>query len=169
MSVILDGEQLTLAEVVRVARGDERVEVAAAALDRVRAARAVVERAVAGTDGVYGVTTGVGVRKRVRVESDEMDAYNRRLLRDHRMATGPDAPREVVRAAMVRLANGFAKGTSGRAARAPRRASSTRSTPARRRACACSDPRARAISARSPTSPSGSAATCPWPPRRASR
>ena len=113
MSVILDGEQLTLAEVVRVARGDERVEVAPAALDRVRAARAVVERAVAGTDGVYGVTTGVGVRKRVRVESDEMDAYNRRLLRDHRMATGPDAPREVVRAAMVRLANGFAKGTSG--------------------------------------------------------
>ena len=42
-----------------------------------------------------------------------MDAYNRRLLRDHRMATGPDAPREVVRAAMLRLANGFAKGTSG--------------------------------------------------------
>ena len=48
MSVILDGEQLTLAEVVRVARGDERVEVASAALDRVRAARAVVERAVGG-------------------------------------------------------------------------------------------------------------------------
>jgi histidine ammonia-lyase len=113
MSVILDGEQLTLAEVVRVARGGERVDVAPAALDRVRAARAVVERAVAGVDGVYGVTTGVGVRKRVRVATDEMDEYNRRLLRDHRMATGPDAPREVVRAAMVRLANGFAKGTSG--------------------------------------------------------
>ena len=30
--------------------------------------------------GVYGVTTGVGVRKRVRVGADEMDAYNRRLL-----------------------------------------------------------------------------------------
>jgi histidine ammonia-lyase len=113
MSVILDGEGLTLAEVVRVARGGERVEIAPDALDRVRAARAVVERAVEGIDGVYGVTTGVGVRKRVRVAPDEMDAYNRRLLRDHRMATGPDAPREVVRAAMVRLANGFAKGTSG--------------------------------------------------------
>ena len=49
------------------------------------------------------------------------------------------------------------------------RASSTRSTPARRRACARSAPRARAISGRSPTSPTGSAATCPWPPRRASR
>jgi histidine ammonia-lyase len=115
MSVILDGERLTLDELVRVARGEERVEVAASALERVRAARAVVERAVALPDGagVYGVTTGVGVRKRVRVGFDEMDAYNRRLIADHRMATGPDAPREVVRAAMLRLANGFAKGTSG--------------------------------------------------------
>src|SRR4051812_2315812 len=113
MSVILDGESLTLDEIVRVARGDERVDVAPSALDRVQAARDVVERSVARADGVYGVTTGVGVRKRVGVVAGEMDAYNRRLLRDHRMAAGPDAPREVVRAAMLRLANGFAKGTSG--------------------------------------------------------
>ena len=113
MSVILDGERLTLAEVVRVARGDERVEVAARR-NRARAGRArVVERTVASADGVYGVTTGVGVRKRVAVGAGEMDAYNHRLLHDHRMATGPDAPRDVVRAAMLRLANGFAKGTSG--------------------------------------------------------
>jgi histidine ammonia-lyase len=115
MSVILDGERLTLGDVVRVARGGERVEVAADAIARVQAARDVVERAVARSDGVgvYGVTTGVGVRKRVSVASGEMDDYNRRLLRDHRMGTGPDAPQEVVRAAMLRLANGFAKGTSG--------------------------------------------------------
>ena len=76
MSVILDGERLTLDELVRVARGGERVEVGADALARVQAARAVVERAVARDDdaGVYGVTTGVGVRKRVRVSSGEMDA-----------------------------------------------------------------------------------------------
>ncbi|HEY3614539.1 MAG TPA: aromatic amino acid ammonia-lyase [Gaiellales bacterium] len=115
MTVVLDGEQLTLDELVRIARGGERVEVAPAAFERVQAARDVVERAIGVTDGagVYGVTTGVGVRKRVRVGADEMDAYNRRLIADHRMAAGPDAPREVVRAAMARLANGFAKGTSG--------------------------------------------------------
>ena len=47
MSVILDGERLTLDELVRVARGGERVEVASAALARVQAARSVVERASA--------------------------------------------------------------------------------------------------------------------------
>ena len=113
MTVILDGEHLTLAEVVRVARGRELVEVSADAIARVQAARDVVERAAGRPEGVYGVTTGVGVRKRVSVGAGEMDGYNRRLLRDHRIAAGPDAPREVVRAAMVRLANGFAKGTSG--------------------------------------------------------
>jgi histidine ammonia-lyase len=113
MTVILDGEHLTLAEVVRVARGGELVEVSADAIARVQAARDVVERAAGRPEGVYGVTTGVGVRKRVSVGAGEMDGYNRRLLRDHRIAAGPDAPREVVRAAMVRLANGFAKGTSG--------------------------------------------------------
>jgi histidine ammonia-lyase len=115
MSVILDGERLTLADVVRVARGDERVEVSPGALARVRAARGVVERASTVVDGagVYGVTTGVGVRKRVRVGADDMAAYNRRLIADHRIAAGPAAPRDVVRAAMLRLANGFAKGTSG--------------------------------------------------------
>jgi histidine ammonia-lyase len=113
MSVILDGERLTLAEVVRVARGGERVEVAGSALERVQAAREVVERSVERSEGTYGVTTGVGVRKRVSVRAGEMDAYNHRLLRDHRIASGPDAPRDVVRAAMLRLANGFAKGTSG--------------------------------------------------------
>jgi histidine ammonia-lyase len=113
MSVILDGERLTIDDVVRVARGGERVEVTADAIARVQAARDVVERALEGAGSVYGVTTGVGVRKRVGVAVGEMDGYNRRLLHDHRMAAGPDAPREVVRAAMLRLANGFAKGTSG--------------------------------------------------------
>ena len=52
MTVILDGEGLALADVVRVARGGERVEVSADAIARVQAARDVVEhRAVERTGG----------------------------------------------------------------------------------------------------------------------
>ena len=113
MTVLLDGETLTLADVLAVARRGERVALAPASIPRMLATRRLVDATVRDGVAAYGVTTGVGVRKRVRVATDEMDAYNRRLLRDHRMAAGPDAPREVVRAAMLRLANGFAKGTSG--------------------------------------------------------
>jgi histidine ammonia-lyase len=113
MTVILTGESLTVDEVVRVARAGEQVDLDAAALGRMREARAVVERAVERGDAVYGVSTGVGARKKVRVSADEMAAFNRALVANHRVATGPDAPEEVVRATMLRLANALAKGTSG--------------------------------------------------------
>jgi histidine ammonia-lyase len=113
VTVVLDGRSLTVEEVVRVARGGEEVELAPDAPERMAAARAVVERAVERDDLVYGLTTGVGVRKRVRVPREELDDFNRRLILNHLVATGPDASAEVVRATMLRLANGFALGVSG--------------------------------------------------------
>jgi histidine ammonia-lyase len=72
-----------------------------------------VERIVARGDEVYGVTTGVGARKKLRVPLDDLPAFNRRLIENHRIGTGAAAPPEVVRGTMVRVANAFAKGTSG--------------------------------------------------------
>jgi histidine ammonia-lyase len=113
MTVVLTGEGLTLDEVVRVARKGESVELAAAAVERMRKTRALVERAVERGDAVYGVTTGVGARKKVRVEADEIPAFNRALIANHRVASGSDAPEDAVRATMLRLANALAKGTAG--------------------------------------------------------
>jgi histidine ammonia-lyase len=113
MPVVLDGHSLAADEVVRVARGGERVELAAGVVERMRTCRAVVEAAVAAGDPVYGVTTGVGVRSRIPVAAGDMGEFNRRLIADHRVAIGPAAPADVVRATMVRLANSFASGTPG--------------------------------------------------------
>ncbi len=113
MTIALDGRGLTVADVVRVARHGDRVALAPGVVDHMRACRAVVDAVVAAGTPVYGVTTGVGVRKRVRVGPGEIDEFNRRLIADHRVAVGPDAPRDVVRATMVRLANSFASGTPG--------------------------------------------------------
>ena len=113
MTVVLTGNDLHLDEVVAVARGGEPVELAPAAVERMRTARAVVERALDRGEVVYGFTTGVGPRKRVQVEPREAEEFNRRLIRSHRSGQGPDAPPDVVRATMLRLANGFAPGTTG--------------------------------------------------------
>jgi histidine ammonia-lyase len=110
MSIHLTGHDLTLDEVVRVARGGERVELAPQAVERMRERRALVERAVARGDAVYGTTTGVGVRKRFR--ADATPEFNRRLIVDHRVGQGPSAGEDVVRATMLRLANGLASGES---------------------------------------------------------
>ena len=113
MTVVLTGSDLTVEEVVRVARGKEPVEIEPGAFYRMSESRALVERVVARGDVVYGMTTGVGARKKTPVPVDEIPAFNRALIANHRTATGPDAPVDTVRATMLRLANTLARGTSG--------------------------------------------------------
>jgi histidine ammonia-lyase len=112
VSIELTGSTLSLSQLVRVARDRERVELARDVADRVHAGRAIVERLLPG-DPIYGLTTGVGVRKRVRVPLDELPAFNRRSILEHRVGQGPPAPADVVRAQLLLMANSFARGTAG--------------------------------------------------------
>lgn len=109
MTVVLTGTALTLDELIRVARERERVELASEARVRMRAARALVERLIDEGGTAYGLTTGVGVRRTTAIAGGDHD---RIVLRQHLIGHGPLAPREVVRAAALRLANGFALGTT---------------------------------------------------------
>jgi histidine ammonia-lyase len=113
VAVVLTGSDLTLDEVVRVARGGEQVELAPEALARMREARQLVERAVAGDEPVYGLNVGVGMRKKYRVPAEQIGSFNRALVLNHLTGQGPPAPDEMVRAMALRLANSFAKGTVG--------------------------------------------------------
>ena len=113
MTVVLTGADLTIAEVVRIARAAERVEPAPGAVANVRRGRRVVESALSRGDPVYGLNTGVGVHKHASPDPAEQAAFNRRLIASHRVGQGPPYAAEIVRAAMARLANGLLKGTGG--------------------------------------------------------
>jgi histidine ammonia-lyase len=112
VTVTLTGNNLSLDDLVAVARGDAAVELAASVAERVARGRAIVEDALEGNP-VYGLTTGVGVRQRTRVDPRELALFNRRLILEHRVGQGDAAPRDVVRAQLLLVANGFARGTSG--------------------------------------------------------
>lgn len=113
MPVELTGASLTLDQVVGVARNGELVEIADAALQEMRARRAIVERASAEGAAVYGVTTGVGMRRDAPVEADSARAFNRSAISGHLVGLGPAASEDVVRASLVRLANGIVAGYQG--------------------------------------------------------
>jgi histidine ammonia-lyase len=113
MTVLVSGRALTRDEVVRVARTSERVELDAAARDRMGDSRAVVERALKRGESVYGLSTGVGVLKRVSLAGDELGPFNDRLVKMHLVGQGPPAPPDVTRACMLRLLNGLARGDAG--------------------------------------------------------
>jgi histidine ammonia-lyase len=109
VTVLLTGRDLSLEQFVRVARQYEPVELAAEALERMAVSRAIASRAIEEQRPVYGVTTGVGVRKAFAVETSEHD---RLLIRQHVIAQGAAAPRDVVRATTLRLANALASGAT---------------------------------------------------------
>jgi len=112
MTIVLTGNDLTLDEVVRVARRGEPVELAPESLEKMRASRAVVEQALEAGQQIYGFTTGVGMRKRFAIDEDQAH-FNRQLIRGHLVGQGPSAPADVARAALVKLSNGLAQGFPG--------------------------------------------------------
>ncbi len=113
MTVVLNGNALTAAEVVRVARDRERVELHPDALEQMTTARAVVENVISTGAPAYGLTTGVAARKRHRIGPEEQAEHNRLMIETDMVGQGAPAAEDVVRATIVRLVNGFAKGTAG--------------------------------------------------------
>jgi histidine ammonia-lyase len=111
--VELTGSSLTLDDVIAVARGGEQVTVADDAPDTMRVRRAIVERASAEAAPVYGVTTGVGMRRGATVDAESARAFNRSAILGHLVGLGAAAPDDVVRAALLRLANGIVAGYQG--------------------------------------------------------
>src|SRR5688500_3767350 len=109
----LNGRDLTIDNVIEVARGRRPVAIDDAAADRMRASRSVIERLVADGATVYGVTTGFGDLADVRIEPSQTAELQRNLVRSHAAGVGEPLPDEVVRAMLVLRANALAVGLSG--------------------------------------------------------
>lgn len=104
---------LTLDDVVEVARGEVRIELTRSVRERMRASRAVVDRAVNEGRVVYGVTTGFGELKDRHIPADDVRTLQVNLLRSHSAGVGQGAGRDVVRAMLLLRAASLAKGFSG--------------------------------------------------------
>lgn len=107
------GRDLTIDNVVEVARGRRAVRLDEAAAERVRASRKVIDRLVAEGAAVYGVTTGFGDLASVRIGPEQTTELQRNLVRSHAAGVGPPLPDEVVRAMLLLRANALAVGLSG--------------------------------------------------------
>ena len=113
MTITLNGRDLTVTQVVAAARRGETVALAPEALAAMRRSRAIVQDVLAGGEPVYGLTTGVGERKAYLLDPAARQRFNHRLVLNHRIAQGDAAPADVVRGAMLCLANSYAAGVTG--------------------------------------------------------
>jgi histidine ammonia-lyase len=103
---------LTVADVVRVADGSP-VQLTDAAIARMTAAREVVQTLVDGDELIYGLNTGLGHMRDVRVPTDSLRLYQEGILLSHNGGLGEPLPSRVVRAAMAVRVAGLATGGAG--------------------------------------------------------
>jgi histidine ammonia-lyase len=78
MTIMLNGSDLTVTQVVAAARRGEPVARAPEAIAVMRQSRAVVEEALNGGEPVYGLTTGVGERKSFLLDPAGRQRFNHR-------------------------------------------------------------------------------------------
>jgi histidine ammonia-lyase len=111
--VTIQGQMLTVADVLAVARQYAPVVLGASSRARIGAARQVVDHMADEDQKVYGVTTGFGHLSRVRIPREQLTDLQHNLLRSHAAGVGEPLSEEVVRAMMLLLAASLARGNSG--------------------------------------------------------
>jgi histidine ammonia-lyase len=111
-SVTITEAPLAVEDLLVVADG-ARVELGAGVRARIAASRAVVDRALAAGEAVYGLTTQVGHGRDTRLTEEEIQDEQRFLVLSHSGGIGPPLPARIVRAALAVRLNGIARGGSG--------------------------------------------------------
>jgi len=113
MKVLVDGENLTVDDVVAVAREGAEVETPRKAKEKVAKCRRFLEEAVKEKRVVYGVTTGFGALSTVLIPPENVKKLQANLIRSHSAGVGKPLEKEATRALMLLRANTLAKGNSG--------------------------------------------------------
>ena len=91
-AVVLDGQSLTLDDVVAVAVRRAPVELAPAARTRMEQANAVVAALVESGAVAYGVTTGFGKLSEIAIPPARLGELQVNLVRSHAAGVGPPLP-----------------------------------------------------------------------------
>jgi len=113
MSKSLNGYNLTIEDVVAVARHGEKVELVPEAIEAIRRCRSMIERKLEAREVMYGINTGIGELSEVALDDEQVRDFQKYLIYNHAAGIGEPMVVEVVRAAMLSRINVLAKGYSG--------------------------------------------------------
>ena len=111
--IVLEGQGVTLADVIRVARDGAVVTLSPTARERMRKARETVDRLARSDEAVYGLTTALGANTGRAIPPGELAAYQERAIRARAVGVGARLATDAVRAMMFARLAGMAVGGSG--------------------------------------------------------
>ena len=101
MTLIIKGAGLTIEDVVRVARNNEKVELDPKAVERINTCRAMLERKIQAHEIMYGVNTGIGEFSEMVLTDDQVKDFQKYLIYNHAAGIGDPMPIDWVRGAML--------------------------------------------------------------------
>ncbi|MCD8820578.1 histidine ammonia-lyase [Staphylococcus gallinarum] len=113
MTLQLTGDTLTISDIKQFLSDEDKVEVTAAAYERVKQSRATVEDIIANKETIYGITTGFGLFSDVRIDEGEYNQLQVNLIRSHACGIGKPFSEEVALVMMLLRLNTLLKGHSG--------------------------------------------------------
>ncbi|ALC16002.1 histidine ammonia-lyase [Desulfuromonas soudanensis] len=112
-TVVLNGNDLTIEDIVAIGVGDKVVALDPAALDRCRASRQFLEEEVRARRIIYGVNTSFGPMCNKIIEDGEIETLQVNLIRSHAAGLGDPLKPYIALAVLVVRLNTLVKGYSG--------------------------------------------------------
>jgi histidine ammonia-lyase len=113
VTIVLDGQSLSVEKLTAIARDRQTVEVAEQCWEKIANCRAMLQKKIDAHEIMYGVNTGIGEFSEVVLDDDQVQKYQRFLVYSHAAGIGKPMPEEVVRGAMASRINVHCHGHSG--------------------------------------------------------
>lgn len=112
--ILLQGTNLTISDIVSVARQKTAVQLSPKALKKINQSLAIVKKAIKNKTRLYGVTTGFGKHANYFLENpSEAEKLQENIITSHIVSVGNYLDEEITRAIMLLRANTLSKGYSG--------------------------------------------------------
>ena len=111
--IVLDGASLTLDDLGKIAKGEEKIEISEINKTKIIKAENYVKKIAEGDVAVYGINTGFGHLSSVKIDKTELSDLQKNLLISHACGVGDILPKETVRVMMVLRINAIIQGFSG--------------------------------------------------------
>lgn len=111
--ILINGENLTISNAREIVDSNYKIGITSKALAKVKASRNVIEKWIKNDEVIYGVTTGFGEFKDVKIPQKDIEQLQHNLIISHSAGVGEPLPKNIVRLMLLLRINSLVKGFSG--------------------------------------------------------
>ena len=80
MSIVIDGKNLTIKKLIKVARDNDKVQLHPDAIKRIVSCRNMVEDKISKKEIVYGINTGIGEFSETVLDDNQIEDFQKYLV-----------------------------------------------------------------------------------------